>query len=63
MLSARGCYLVCDHYVGGDGMTNDALFMTVQEQHGCLAAAGFGDVRNVLQMHGMVLHRASIGPS
>lgn len=58
LLGVGGRYLVCDHYVGGDGMTNDVLYMTVKEQRDCLTAAGFGDVRNILQMHGMVLHRA-----
>ena len=62
LLGVHGRYLVCDHYVGSDGMTNNALFMTAQEQHDCLAAAGFGDVKNVLQTHGMVLHRATVNP-
>jgi ubiquinone/menaquinone biosynthesis C-methylase UbiE len=59
LLSPRGRYLVCDHYAGGDGMVNTALFMTVAEQRNCLEAAGFGTVINVLEMHGLVLHRAT----
>ncbi|HZO46816.1 MAG TPA: class I SAM-dependent methyltransferase [Xanthobacteraceae bacterium] len=58
LLSPRGHYLVCDHYAGGDGMANTALFMTVAEQRDCLEAAGFGTVTNVLETHGLVLHRA-----
>jgi hypothetical protein len=57
-MTERGCYLVCDHYVGDDGMSNDALYMTVEEQRGCLKAAGFGAVTNLLAMSGLVLHRA-----
>ena len=59
LLSARGCYLVCDHYAGGDGMANTALYMTVNEQRQCLEVAGFGSVTNVLETRGMVLHRAT----
>jgi SAM-dependent methyltransferase len=62
LLGAGSRYLVCDHYVGSDGMTNDALYMTVEEQRDCLAAAGFGNVRSTLQMRGMVLHRATSNP-
>jgi hypothetical protein len=57
-MTERGCYLVCDHYVGDDGMSNDALHMTVEEQRDCLKAAGFGAVTNLLAMSGLVLHRA-----
>ena len=58
LLGAQGRYLVCDHYVGRDGMTNDALYMTVDEQRDCLAAAGYDRVVKLLDMRGLVLHRA-----
>jgi SAM-dependent methyltransferase len=58
LLSARGRYLVCDHYAGGDGMANTTLYMTVDEQRRCLEAAGFGEVTIVLETRGMVLYRA-----
>lgn len=58
LLSPHGRYLVCDHYAGGEGMANTALYMTVDEQRACLEAAGFGDVTNVLELRGMVLYRA-----
>jgi SAM-dependent methyltransferase len=61
LLTANGCYLVCDHYLGADGMTNDALYMTVAERRPCLEEAGFDEVANVLAMRGLVLHRARIG--
>jgi hypothetical protein len=47
---------VCDHYVGADGMTNEALYMTVDEEQRCLEAAGF-NVTILLKMRGLVLHR------
>jgi SAM-dependent methyltransferase len=58
ILSQQGAYLVCDHYAGGDGMANAALYMTVAEQCHCLKTAGFSTVTNLLAMRGMVLHRA-----
>jgi SAM-dependent methyltransferase len=58
LLNARGRYLVCDHYVGPGGMGNLALYMTVEEQRDCLEAAGFQAVTNLLDMRGLVLHRA-----
>jgi hypothetical protein len=60
-VTAHGRYLVCDHYLGADGMTNDALYMTVAEQRRCLEQAGFDQVENVLAMRGLALHRARIG--
>src|SRR5262245_28753944 len=59
VLCSRACYLVCDHYVGADGMSNDALYMTVEEQRDCLKAAGFGTITKLLEMNGLVLHRAA----
>jgi ubiquinone/menaquinone biosynthesis C-methylase UbiE len=59
LLRAEGRYLVCDHYVGADGMTNAALYMTVAEQYRCLEEAGFSAVTNLLEIRGLVLHRAT----
>jgi len=56
LLTNHRRYLVCDHYVGADGMTNEALYMTVDEQQRCLEAAGF-NVTILLKMRGLVLHR------
>ena len=58
VLKPGGAYLVCDHYVGEDGMTNDQLYMTVAEQRAALEAAGFA-VTEMLRMRGLVLHRAA----
>lgn len=56
LLKPGGRYLVCDHFVGEGGMTNESLYMTVAEQRAALQAAGFDEVTLVLQKGGMVLH-------
>ena len=58
VLRPNGRYLVCDHYVGPDGMTNAELYMTVQEQREALEQGGFRDVALVLKKGGLVLHSA-----
>jgi len=58
LLAAGGRYLVCDHYLGGDGLSNDQLYMTVAQQREALLAAGFASVEAVLVKGGLVLHRA-----
>jgi ubiquinone/menaquinone biosynthesis C-methylase UbiE len=60
ILRPRGVYLVCDHYVGSDGMSNASLYMTVDEQRAALEAANFASVERLLEMRGLVLHRARI---
>ena len=58
LLSAGGRYLVCDHYLGGDGLSNDQLYMTVAQQREALLRAGFASVEPVLVKGGLALHRA-----
>ena len=58
VLKPGGGYLVCDHYVGEDGMKNDQLYMTVPEQRAALEAAGFR-VHEVLRRQGLVMHHAA----
>ena len=41
VLSSGGLYLMCDHFAGRDGMTNDQLYMTQGEQQAALVSAGF----------------------
>ncbi len=60
VLEPHGVYLVCDHYVGGDGMSNSDLYMTVEEQRTALESVGFGTVTKLLEKGGLVLHRAVI---
>jgi ubiquinone/menaquinone biosynthesis C-methylase UbiE len=60
LLKPQGSYLLCDHYVGGDGMRNDQLYMTIQEQKTALLAAGFSRVDQLLAKGGLVLNRAMV---
>ncbi len=58
ILAAGGSYLVCDHFAGEGGMSNDELYMTVEEQKAALLSAGFSEVEQLLLKGGLVLHRA-----
>jgi ubiquinone/menaquinone biosynthesis C-methylase UbiE len=60
LLKPEGSYLVCDHYAGGDGIRNDQLYMTIQEQKAALLAAGFSRVDQLLAKGGLVLNRAMV---
>ncbi len=59
LLAPGGKYLVCDHYLGGDGLSNEQLYMTVDQQREALLGAGFASVEAVLVKGGLVLHRAT----
>jgi ubiquinone/menaquinone biosynthesis C-methylase UbiE len=59
VLRSGGAYLVCDHYAGHGGMSNDQLYMTVTEQKSALESAGYASVCQVFLTGGMVLHRAT----
>ena len=58
LIRPHGFYLVCDHYVGSDGMSNASLYMNIVEQRAALQAAGFVSVERLFEMKGLVLHRA-----
>lgn len=58
VLRPGGIYLVCDHFAGSGGGGNDQLFMSVEEHHDALEAAGFKTIHRRLQTDGMVLHHA-----
>ena len=58
LLAAGGRYLVCDHFLGEGGLSNDQLYMTVDEQREALRHAGFAQVQPVLVKGGLALHRA-----
>jgi 16S rRNA G1207 methylase RsmC len=60
LLRPQGSYLVCDHHAGDDGMRNDQLYMTIQEQKSALLEAGFSKVDQLMAKGGLVLHRAII---
>lgn len=59
LLHPAGIYMVCDHFYGEGGMSNDRLYMTVEEQRDALFSAGFTRVEQVLIKGGLVLHRAN----
>jgi cyclopropane fatty-acyl-phospholipid synthase-like methyltransferase len=59
LLRPGGPYLVCDHFRGEDGMSNEQLYMTVAEQKAALESAGYASVQQVLLKGGLVLHRAN----
>lgn len=58
VLRPGGSYLVCDHFYGPGGMSNDQLYMTIDEQRVAIESAGFASVRQILLKGGMVLHHA-----
>ncbi len=61
LLAPGGFYLVCDHYYGTDGMQNDQLYMSIEEQKNALLEAGFFSVGLLMQKGGMTLYRAAKG--
>ncbi len=59
ILVPAGSYLVCDHFAGEGGMSNDQLYMTVAEQRAAIALGGFQNIREVLVKGTLALHHAS----
>ena len=62
LLSPEGQYLVCDHFFGEGGMSNDQLYMSIAEQKQALLSAGFVNVEEIMCKGGLVLHNASNQP-
>jgi ubiquinone/menaquinone biosynthesis C-methylase UbiE len=59
VLKPGGTYLVCDHFSGEGGMSNEQLYMTVAEQKAALESAGYVSVSEVLLKRGLILHCAT----
>lgn len=59
VLAHGGSYLVCDHFAGEGGMSNDQLYMSVVEQGAATERGGFQSVREVLVKGTLALHLAS----
>jgi SAM-dependent methyltransferase len=59
LLAPGGYYLVCDHYCGEGGMSNNKLYMTPDEQRNTLREAGFNTVEELLRKGGMTAYRAA----
>jgi SAM-dependent methyltransferase len=58
LLAPAGRYLVCDHFLGEGGLSNDQLYMTVAGQCEALVRGGFSSVEEVMVKGGLALHRA-----
>lgn len=58
LLAPGGRYLVCDHFLGEGGLSNDQLYMTVAGQRDALLRGGFASVDEVMVKGGLALHRA-----
>ena len=58
VLAPGGRYLVCDHFLGEGGLSNDQLYMTVAGQREALLRGGFASVDEVMVKGGLALHRA-----
>ena len=58
LLMPQGRYLVCDHFAGPGGMSNDQLYMSIEEQRVALLDAGFARVEPVLLKRGLMLYLA-----
>jgi len=58
LLVPQGRYLVCDHFAGPGGMSNDQLYMSIEEQRVALLDAGFARVEPVLLKRGLMLYVA-----
>jgi hypothetical protein len=58
LLAPGGRYLVCDHFLGEGGLSNDQLYMTVAGQRDAPLRGGFASVDEVMVKGGLALHRA-----
>ena len=59
LLNPESPYLVCDHFFGEGGQSNDQLYMSVAEQRQALLNAGFRSVEQVQKIGTLVMHRAT----
>lgn len=58
LLAENGTYLVCDHFCGEGGMSNDQLFMSRHEQCAAIEQGGFRHVHEVLVKGTLAFYRA-----
>jgi SAM-dependent methyltransferase len=58
LVTQGGILLMCDHFVGSQGMSDRMLFMTPEEHAAALRDGGFATVELLLQKGGLVLFRA-----
>ncbi len=58
VLRTNAPYVVCDHFLGAGGMSNDQLYMSPEEHRQALFSAGFWSVEQVKQAGSLVMYRA-----
>ncbi|MEC5397475.1 class I SAM-dependent methyltransferase [Uliginosibacterium sp. H1] len=58
VLRPQGSYVVCDHFCGASGMTNDQLYMSLDEKERTLSQAGFDDISLRLLRGSLAMHQA-----
>lgn len=58
LLSPGGTFLMCDRFIGSDGIGDAALFMTPEEHAAALEQGGFRAPTLLVQGDGLVLFRA-----
>jgi cyclopropane fatty-acyl-phospholipid synthase-like methyltransferase len=56
VLAGRGLIMICDHTPFDDSATSTALYMTEDEQHEALAAAGFANVHVEFSIDSLVVY-------
>lgn len=59
LLRTRGQFLMCDHFVGEDGMSDGDLFMTPEEHATALRTGGFANTAVLLKHSGLILFQAA----
>jgi SAM-dependent methyltransferase len=59
LLKPGAPYLVCDHFYGEGGMSNNQLYMSIDEQKQALLSSGFELVQQVIRVGTLVMHRAT----
>jgi ubiquinone/menaquinone biosynthesis C-methylase UbiE len=59
LLNPGSPYLVCDHFFGEGGQSNDQLYMSIAEQRQALLNAGFRSVEQLQKIGTLVMHRAT----
>lgn len=58
LLNVGAPYIVSDHFFGDDGLSDDQLYLTIDEHRQALFDAGFEAVQLVVSSGSLVVHRA-----
>lgn len=60
LIEPGGCYLMCDHFAGEGGMTDNNLYMTKREHEDALTSAGFGPPQVIGTVDTLIMYRATV---